>query len=425
MNNFFDYNLDTQQYDGSVYEVHKTSEDLWQEWLEINKKIEKHITNYQGYLPFAILPVPLQFLTVIGILLCMPYISVFIKLGFTGEITLAQAYANAPQEIILGVCAISVTVPLVLFLIVMKILHNKKDYSGLIKEKKSIREKIYKEWNISTDLEFFTVDVLSVEYLKNSGEKTICKKYKHRYKVQEWNYFLQNDTLYFTDYRHLFAIEMAKIESMSPVANGEKIYMTDGTESSGKANITWFIPGYYKVKGYGIIQISDFNGQFEILVPAYAWDDWDNVNIKTVIEEYQKALKVCLEHQKEIVFYKVSNYFISEDIEWNEYCACCVELRPADLQEEEIEQVKSDFLSIISNTSAWDEKLMPLIEKETGKGKAAYDKEEFEFIGLQVKSKHEVSFWYDMDEDYIEIYGSIEDDMWTAKRRKNCSIWEM
>ncbi len=27
-------------------------------------------------------------------------------------------------------------------------------------------------------------------------------------------------------------------------------------------------------------------------------------------------------------------------------------------------------------------------------------------------------------EDYIEIYGSIEDDMWTVRKRENCNFWE-
>lgn len=60
--------------------------------------------------------------------------------------------------------------------------------------------------------------------------------------------------------------------------------------------------------------------------------------------------------------------------------------------------------------------------EKTGKGKAAYDKDEFGLIGFQVKPRHTVSFWYDMDEEYIEISGSIEDDKWTVSKRNNCSM---
>ncbi len=325
---------------------------------------------------------------------------------------MSDGYSRWDNDI--GICEFSVTIPLVLFLIVMKIRHNKKDYSDLRKEKSRIHEKIEKELNIPTHIDYFyTVDGLSIEYRKNGEGKSICKKYRHRYKVQEWTYFLHNDTLYFTDYQCLFAIELSKITFMS-IAKNKKVYMTRGSDI---ANISCFIPGYYAVKGYGSMQISDTKEQLEILVLMYGWE-----NIKTEIEEYQKALKVYIEPQKEIVFYRDSDYFIKEDIEWNEYCDCCVELRPAALQEEDIEQVKADFLSIISNTSAWDDKLLSLIEKTTGKGKGAYDKNEFGLIGFEVKSKHNVSFWYDMYEDYIEIYGSIEEEMWTAKETKDCSM---
>lgn len=419
MNNFFDYNIDTKQYNSSVYEVSRTREALWQEWLEINKRYEKYITNYRGDLPFNILPMPLQILTVIGMMLSVPYIPLIVSFPYIDQII--KNSPDAPWDLIkiIGICVFSVTIPLVLFLIVMKIRHNKKDHSGLRIERNRIQKKIDKELNIPTHIDYFyTVDVLSVEYRENGGEKTICKKYKHRYRVQEWVYFLHKNTLYFTDYQRLFAIELSKITSMSIAAN-KKIYMTNITKASDSANISCFIPGYYAVKGYGSIQISDTKEQLEILVPVYDWE-----NIKTEIEEYQKALKMYIEPQKEIVFYRDSDYFIKEDIEWNEYCDCCVELKPATLQEEDIEQVKVDFLSIINNTSAWDDKLLSLIEKTTGKGKAAYDKEEFGLIGFQVKPKHIVSFWYDMGEDFIEIYGSIEDGMWTARKRKNCSMLE-
>lgn len=423
MNNFFDYNIDTKQYNGSAYEVSSTSEALWQEWLEINKKYEKCITNYQGYLPFDILPMPLQILTIIGMILFIPYFSLIICFPYMDQII--KNSPNVPWELIkiVGIVEFCVTIPLVLFLIVMKIRHNKKDHSGLRKERTRIQIKICKEFNISEYTDLQAVDVLSVEYRENGTEKTICKKYQHRYKVQEWEYFLFNDTLYFTDYKRLFAIELSKIRSMSTEAN-RKIYTADSTKGSDRANISCFIPGYYAVKGYGSIQISDTKEQFDILVPVY---DWENNGIKAEIEEYRKALKVYTEQQREIILYRDDgkpNWFIAENIEWSEYCDCCVELIPATLQEEDIEQVKVDFLSIIHNTSAWDEKLMPLIEETTGKGKAAYNKDEFGLIGFQVKSKHRVSFWYDMNEDYIEISGSIENDMWTVSKRESCSMLE-
>lgn len=86
MNNFFDYNIDTKQYNGSAYEVSRTSEALWQEWLEINKKYEKCITNYQGYLPFNILPMSLQILTIIGMILSIPYFSLIICFPYMDQI---------------------------------------------------------------------------------------------------------------------------------------------------------------------------------------------------------------------------------------------------------------------------------------------------------------------------------------------------
>lgn len=421
MNNFFDYNIDTKQYNGSTYEVSKVREELWQEWREINTKYEEYITNYQGYLPFCILPLPLQILAVVGMVLSIPYLGFIICFPYIDR--MMRNLPNAPWDFIkiAGIVVFCVTIPLLFFLIVMKIRHNPKKHLDLIKERNRVQTKLCKEFNISEYMDLQAVDVLSAEYRENGGEKRICKKYKHRYKVQEWLYFLHNDTLYFTDYQHLFAIEIQKIRSMSTQTD-RKIYMTNSTKGADRANISCFIPGYYAVEGYGSIQISDTKEQLDILVPVY---DWEKNGIKAEIEEYQNAIKVSVEEQKEIVFYRdyrESNWFMNEEIEWSEYCDCCAELKPATVQEQDMEQVKTDFLSIIRNTSAWDEKLLSLVAEKTGKGKAAYDKDEFGLIGFQVKPRHTVSFWYDMDEEYIEISGSIEDDKWTVSERNNCSM---
>lgn len=413
MNNFFDYNIDTKQYNGSAYEKARTKDSLWQEWQEINKKYEKQITNYAGYLPFSILPLPLQLLTGLGMILSIPYIFIFPILGRMMKIS-----QNAPWNLIIGfgIGVLGITVLLLLYLIIMKILHNKKDHTELRKEKNRIQKKILEGFHISSGIDyFFSLDVLSVEYRQNSKGKTIDKKYKRRYRASTWTCFLQNDTLYITDYQYLFAIEIPKLQTLSFTA--DTIYMANSTACSDKADIFCYIPGYYKVKGYGRIQIGDSDKQLEILVPAYIW------GIKEEIEEYQKALKVHLK-KEELVFYWSSGCFINENISWDNYCECCVKLEPKALQEEYIEQVKADFLMIMSDTSAWNKKLLSLLEKKTGKGKKAYQNNEIELLGFQVKSGHNVSFWYDNHGEDIEICGSIEDDMWTVSKRESCELLE-
>ncbi|MCM1180106.1 MAG: hypothetical protein NC347_07625 [Clostridium sp.] len=413
MNNFFDYNTEIRQYDGSAYEQARTGEALWQEWLDINKQYEKQITNYAGYLPFSILPFPLQFLTVLGMILLVPYIPLLVHLPNIGEIMKNSPDALWGLIIGLGICVFGITILLVLYLIIMKILNSKKDHTGLRKEKNRIQKKIFQGLHIPTDIDCYPLDVLSVEYGKTVREK----QYKHRYKASTWTCFFQNDTLYITDHLHLFAMEIPKLQ-LSYTAG--IIYMANSTARSDTAGISCFIPGYYKIEGYGSIQIYGSNGQFEILVPAY---DWDN-GIKKEIEAYREAAKVHF-GQKELVFYWDSDCFFNENITWDEDYDCCVRLKPKTLQDEDMEQVKADFLAIMRDTAAWNKKLLPLIEQKTGKGEKAYRKNEIGLLGFFVESAHKVSFWYDIpgeDDDYIEVSGNIEEDVWTVSRKEECKL---
>lgn len=418
MKNVFDFHLETQKQDGSIFQVDEVPEELWQKWERVHEQVESVTTAYNGYLPIGILPLPLQILTIISVALCMPYISIIIKYAFTDEITLTQAYANAPWAVILGICVIPLTILMLGFLLVAKILHSKKDYSDLFQESRNIREKIERELNIPTDVS--EVDVLSKEYMGNSRQRKVCRKYKHRYKATQWHYFLRNDMLFYTDYHRLFAIELNKIESYRTIR--KKVYMTNQTVHSNQSGITCFIPGYFGVREYGVMQINDPYGKYEVLIPEYDWNRDLYMGIKNRIEYYQKAIKVQLKKQEEILFHKKTNFFYSDDIDWNEFCECYAVLRVASAETEEFEQVKLDFISIFDDTSAWDDKLMAVIAEQLRNdaisGKECRDR----LCGVEISLEHKVCFWYDMEEYYITVSGSLKEDIWKAEKTDECDM---
>lgn len=423
MINIFDYNIDTKKYEGSVFQTGEVSNQTWQEWKMLDDRVESVTTAYDGYIPFGILPLPVQILTFIGIFLCMPYVSIIIKYAFTDELTFAKAYANAPWAVILGIVAFAFTIPVVVITLILKKINSKRDYSDLFAKRACALEKICEELDIAAHT--MEVDVLSVEYRGNGSEKQICSGYKHRYRGTQWNFFLKRDILYFTDYRRIFAVNLDKMESAGTIR--KKVYMKNWTKHAQNYNVECLIPGYIKIVEYGMIHIKDSFEEYEILIPGYDWKI-----IQNAIDAYKDSIKLHIEGQEELQFLMYLDSLYGCEGRWNDK-ECRFQLKVKTINDEEIEKVKSNFIKVIENTSTWNqrvkafvlEQIQDVIEqwKEQGYPLEKIDErrlakgfllDHIEIVSLDVVSDGNICFGCEVDELfedlYIEVCGSLYDD---------------
>lgn len=432
MKNIFDYNVGKKQYDGHVFQTGEVSGQIWKEWNILEDKVESVTTAYDGYIPFGILPLPMQILTFIGLFLCIPYVSIIIKYAFTDDLTFAQAYANAPWTVILGVVVFTFTIPVVVITLILKKINSKRDYSDLFAKRNSALEKICKELYIAEYT--IEVDVLSVEYSCNGSQRKLCRGYKHRYKGTQWSFFFQNDALHFTDYQRIFSVDIDSIESVETVR--KRIYMKNWTKHAQNYNVECFIPGYIKIVEYGVIHIKDSFEEYEILIPGYDWK-----MLKVAIDAYKKAIKIHIEGREEMQFYKSADSLYSCEDSWNENnCIFCLELKL--INDEEIEKVTSHFLKVIKNMSAWEQRVKAAALEQVQSSIRQWENQEYaleaidstrltkesllesiQIISLVVTSDGNVRFECNicdvLDElfmdKYIKVEGGLYDDTLKAK----------
>lgn len=432
MKNIFDYNVGKKQYDGHVFQTGEVSGQIWKEWNILEDKVESVTTAYDGYIPFGILPLPMQILTFIGLFLCIPYVSIIIKYAFTDELTFAKAYANAPWAVILGIVAFAFTIPVVVITLILKKINSKRDYSDLFAKRNSVLEKICKELYIAEYT--IEVDVLSVEYSCNGSQRKLCRGYKHRYKGTQWSCFFQDDALHFTDYQRIFSVSIDSIESVETVR--KRIYMKNWTKHAQNYNVECFIPGYIKIVEYGVIHIKDSFEEYEILIPGYDWK-----MLKVAIDAYKKAIKIHIEGREEMQFYKSADSLYSCEDSWNENnCIFCLELKL--INDEEIEKVTSHFLKVIKNMSAWEQRVKAAALEQVQSSIRQWENQEYaleaidstrltkesllesiQIISLVVTSDGNVRFECNicdvLDElfmdKYIKVEGSLYDDTLKAK----------
>lgn len=274
MKNIFGVKKDSEVLDGQNYIIRRCSE-------EIIKEKEKYLNEFNTHKKNAYLP---KWLNIIKNICLFSFLFIFICiLGAIDEVSIQDAYNNAP--FLFYICGITFIIFIILFII------NK------VKEKKVLNSDEFIDFKSKSDF-FLTkvlndlsipinsneVDIFSYVYDLNKKEKE-----KNAYSLQMSKYFnmsmyifKENDALCLATVNEVLSIPLNHIKEVYKINKKINAYGWNKEEpyNKGKYKEYKITANQYNVlfyKYYYSIRINDGTTDYEIIVPPYDYEYFDNI----------------------------------------------------------------------------------------------------------------------------------------------------
>ena len=280
MKNIFGVQKDNEKIDGQKYIVRSLSEQLVQERDNFNKEFEEHTKK-------ASLP---KFINIIRSIL--GFIFFFILIGTIKslkEISLKEAFTNAPYLFIIAIVSLVayITITFIGKKKLKKVLES-DEFNSFNNNSETLLARLLNDLRISHDSK--QVDVLLYAYSlnKNNKEKNMTALQMSKYINMELYLFKENDSLCLANLDEVVSIPLRDIKEIVKVNKKIDMMQWNKDEAYNKGRykeykITMNQYNIYFFKPYYSIRINDGTEEFEIIVPPYDiefFNDILNLEIK-------------------------------------------------------------------------------------------------------------------------------------------------
>ena len=274
MKNIFGVKKDSEGLDGQNYIIRRCSEDIIKEKEEYLKEFNTHKKN--AYLP--------KWLNIIKNVCLFSFLFLFICiLGAIDEVSIQDAYNNAP--FLFYICGITFIIFIILFIInkvkVKKVL-NSDEFIDFKSKSDFFLTKVLND--LSIPINSNEVDIFSYVYDLNKKEKE-----KNAYSLQMSKYFnmsmyifKENDALCLATVNEVLSIPLNHIKEVYKINKKINAYGWNKEEpyNKGKYKEYKITANQYNVlfyKYYYSIRINDGTTDYEIIVPPYDYEYFDNI----------------------------------------------------------------------------------------------------------------------------------------------------